>query len=224
MRCAAATTASRTTATYVARSTAHGSTIVSPGSRSSWLSTALTETATPGSTASMCALTSAVSCSRSRRWNGRTSIDGTVDLRASGVMELEAATGAVRAPAYRHPVRRRTGSEALTRCSADPVGLARPQQDDELAAGAVEPDPRDAALLEVDAPARQVVDDLAEVGLVADDQHALVRAGGAHEIERRPPVEALAQRLVVHRLDVERLAGELGGLPRADLRAREAQM
>src|SRR3954466_13804291 len=139
--------ASPTTATCVARSIAQGSTIVSPGSRSSWLRTALTDTATPGSTASMCALTSAASCSRSRRWKGRTSIDGTVDLRASGFMEMEAATGAVRPPAYRS-------------ASADSVGLTRAQEHDELTARAVEADAGDPALLEVDAPAREVVDDL----------------------------------------------------------------
>src|SRR5687767_5131851 len=46
----------------------------SPGSRSSWLITALTDSDTPGTTASTCALTSAVTCSRSSRRKGRTSI------------------------------------------------------------------------------------------------------------------------------------------------------
>src|SRR3954447_14411609 len=204
--------ASRTTATCVARSIAQGSTIVSPGSRSSWLRTALTDTATPGSTASMCALTSAASCSRSRRWKGRTSIDGTVDLRACiGLLEMEAATSAVRPPAYRS-------------ASADPVGLTRAQEHDELTARAVEADAGDPALLEVDAPAREVVDDLAEVGLVADDEHALVGARRAHQVERRLPVEALGERVVVDRLDAEEVARELRGLPRAELGAREAQV
>src|SRR3954454_13729670 len=132
-------------------------------------------------------------------------------------MELEAATGAVRGEptAIRFAVPPR---------SADPVGLARSQQRDELAAGAVEPDAGDAALLEVDAPAGQVVDDLAEVGLVADGEHALVRAGGPHEVERGRAVEALREGLLVDRLDPERLARELGRLAGADLRAREAEM
>ena len=55
---------------------------------------------------------------------------------------------------------------------------------------------RDAALLEVDPAAGQVVDDLAEVGLVADDQHALVAAGGGEQVERGAPVEALGERLL----------------------------
>jgi hypothetical protein len=66
-RCAAATTRSRSIATNVIRSRTHGSTIASPGSRSSWLITALTETDTPGSTAPTCALTRFVTCSRSLR-------------------------------------------------------------------------------------------------------------------------------------------------------------
>jgi hypothetical protein len=45
----------------VARSLTHGSTMNSPGSRSSWLSTALTETDIPGITAWTWAFTSAVS-------------------------------------------------------------------------------------------------------------------------------------------------------------------
>src|SRR4051795_10416259 len=125
-------------------------------------------------------------------------------------MELEAATGAVRG----EPTAIRF---ALPPRSADPVGLARAEEHDELAAGAVEPDASDAALLEVDAPAGEVVDDLAEVGLVADDEHALVRVGRAHEVERRGAVEALGERFVVDGLDAQRLARELRGLPGADL-------
>src|SRR5262245_9709762 len=72
-RCAAATIRSRSTATSVFRSATHGSTMNSPGSRSSWLITAFTETDTPGTTAPTCALTRAVTCSRSCLANGRTS-------------------------------------------------------------------------------------------------------------------------------------------------------
>src|SRR4051812_44975980 len=115
-------------------------------------------------------------------------------------------------------------SDGPGRASADAVGLARAQQHDELAAGAVEPDARDPALLEVDAPAGQVGDNLAEVGLVADDEHALVGAGDAHEVERGGAVEALGEDLLVDRLDPERLARELGRLAGADLRAREAEV
>src|SRR5581483_7857300 len=45
----------------------------SPGSPSSWLMTAFTDTARPGTTAAACAFTSAVSCSRSPRRKGRIS-------------------------------------------------------------------------------------------------------------------------------------------------------
>src|SRR3954453_19030947 len=101
------------------------------------------------------------------------------------------------------PTRRRRGP------SADPVDLARSQQHDELAAGAVEADSRDAALLEADAPARQVVDDLAEVRLVPDDQHALGRAGGAHELERSRSVEPLRERVLDDRVDAKLGARQL---------------
>ena len=52
----------------------------------------------------------------------------------------------------------------------------------------------DAALLEVDAPAGEVVDDLGEVGLVADHEHALVGPGGGQELQRVGDVEAGGQR------------------------------
>ena len=68
---------------------------------------------------------------------------------------------------------------------ADPLELARAQQHDQLAARAVEAHGGDAALLEVDPPAGEVVDDLGEVGLVADDEHALVGTGGGQELAAR---------------------------------------
>src|SRR5258708_7175699 len=52
----------------------------SPGPRSRWLSIAATDTPTPGATAAAWALTRSVSCSRSRRWNGRTSIGDMAGL------------------------------------------------------------------------------------------------------------------------------------------------
>jgi len=58
----------------------------SPGSRSSWLMTVLTDTDTPGTTAWMWALTSAVSCSRSARRNGRTQTVDMVDLHCDGAV------------------------------------------------------------------------------------------------------------------------------------------
>src|SRR5215207_2376520 len=53
----------------------------SPGSRSSWLMTVLTDTETPGTTAWTWALTRAVSCSRSARRNGRTSTSDMANLQ-----------------------------------------------------------------------------------------------------------------------------------------------
>jgi hypothetical protein len=49
-------------------------------SRSSWLSTVLTDTDTAGTTASACEFTRSVTCSRSLRRNGRTSIDDIADI------------------------------------------------------------------------------------------------------------------------------------------------
>ena len=62
----------------------------------------------------------------------------------------------------------------------------------------VEPDRGHAALLEVDARAGEVVHDLREVGLVPDDQDAVVRAGRLEQRERLRPVEAARERRVVH--------------------------
>ena len=85
----------------------------SPGSRSSWLMTVLTDTDTPGTTAWMWALTSAVSCSRSARRNGRTQTVDMVDLHCDGAVGrggLEAATGAVRLRGYQAPWVRGSGA------------------------------------------------------------------------------------------------------------------
>jgi hypothetical protein len=87
----------------VARSATQGSTMNSPGSRSSWLITVLTDTETPGTTAWTWALTRAVSCSRSDRRNGRTWTSGMANLHddsAVGREGQEAATGAVRLRHY----------------------------------------------------------------------------------------------------------------------------
>ena len=52
-------------------------------------------------------------------------------------------------------------------------------------------DRRDAALLEVDPPAGEVVHDLRERRVVADDEHARVVAVGISELERVVAVEAV---------------------------------
>ena len=53
---------------------------------------------------------------------------------------------------------------------------------------------------------------------MADDEHPLVGAR-PQQLAGVARGEALAQRLPEHRLDAERLAGQLGGPQRADLRA-----
>jgi hypothetical protein len=88
-----------------------GSTMNSPGSRSSWLMTVLTDTDTPGTTAWMWALTSAVSCSRSARRNGRTWTEDMVDLHCDG---------ATRARGAGRPLLVRYASEATR--PAEPAG------------------------------------------------------------------------------------------------------
>ena len=98
-----------------------------------------------------------------------------------------------------------------------PVDLARPQEHEQLPR-AVEAHRRDAALLELDPPAGEVVHHLGEIRLVADDEHAVA---GRRELTGGADVEARLQRLVLDRLDLERLTGEDRGLQGADLRARE---
>ena len=86
-----------------------------------------------------------------------------------------------------------------------------------------EPDGGDAALLEVHARAREVVDDLREVGLVPDDQHvALVRGG--QRPRRRPTSKPRATSRDLGDLDAERLAGQPRGVERADLGRRVARL
>ena len=73
--------------------------MISPGSRSSWLITALTDTDTPGRTAPMCALTSSVTCSRSLRRNGLITVDCMAqppERGADAPFVMKAATSAVR--------------------------------------------------------------------------------------------------------------------------------
>src|SRR5204863_6040 len=95
-----------------------------------------------------------------------------------------------RAPCAASCSRRSSGSSGARSMLREPVELPGAQQHDQLAAAAVEADARDAALLHVDAPAGEVVDDLREVGLVADDEDALVRM---QQLERVLRAEALAQ-------------------------------
>ena len=108
--------------------------------------------------------------------------------------------------------------------AADPHELARTQQRDELAAGAVETHRGDAALLEVEARPGEVVDDLGEVGLVADDQHALVGPGDGQQLASVVDIEAGEQRRVLERVDAQGLARQHRRVTRADLGAREAQV
>ena len=77
----------------------------------------------------------------------------------------------------------------------DALELARPQQREQLAARAVQPDAGDPALLEVDLGAREVVDDLREVRVVADDEDrpsgstpssSVARVGDAEASRQRP--------------------------------------
>src|SRR4051812_40558807 len=98
---------------------------------------------------------------------------------------------------------------------ADPVELARAQQHDQLALA----DRRDPALLQVDAAPRDVVDDLDEVGVVADDEDPLLVAGREHQLARVAGVEALAQRLVEDGLAAKRLASQACRVERAQLGA-----
>src|SRR5436190_19596536 len=107
-----------------------------------------------------------------------------------------------------------SGSSGTPPMLREPVELPGTQQHDQLAAVAVEPHARDAALLHVDPATGQVVHDLGEVRLVADDEDPLV---GVQQLERVVRGEALAQRLVVDRFAAERLARELRGVAGSDL-------
>src|SRR5262245_45448353 len=89
-----------------------------------------------------------------------------------------ASVDSISAPASASSKRRAvistSGSSGTPSMLREPVELPGAQQDDQLAVPAVEPDARDPALLHVDGPAGQVVHDLREVRLVADDEDALV--------------------------------------------------
>ena len=100
--------------------------------------------------------------------------------------------------------------------------LARAQQHEQLAARALRPHGRDATLLEVDPGAGEIVDDLRERRLVADREDAGLGAVPVQQLERVVATEAVGQRVVRERLDVERPAGEPRGVERAQLRARVA--
>ena len=109
---------------------------------------------------------------------------------------------------------------AQSRVTRERLELARAQQHDQLGAGAVEADRGDRALLEVDAPAGEVVDDLRERRLVADDEHAGAVVVAVHELERVLALEAVAEHVLVLGLGAERLGRQPGGVRRAPLRAR----
>ena len=107
------------------------------------------------------------------------------------------------------------------RAERDRLELARAQQHEQLAAPvALEPDGGDAALLEVDGRTREVVDDLREGRVVADDEDAVALAVLREQVARDALVEVLAQRLAFLGRHVERLAGQRGGAGGADERAR----
>jgi hypothetical protein len=74
--------------------------------------------------------------------------------------------------------------------------LARAQQHQQLAAGAVDPDHRQPALLQVDAGARQFRHHRREVRLVADDQQPTVSTQLGQQCQRLPRVEAPRERRV----------------------------
>ena len=76
------------------------------------------------------------------------------------------------------------------------------------------------ALLEVDAAAREVVDDLRERRVVPDDQHARVGVVAAEQVERVAGLEAVGEHVLDLGVDVERLRREPRGADRAHLRAR----
>src|SRR5690349_13598216 len=74
-----------------------------------------------------------------------------------------------------------SGSSGTPPMLREPVELPGAQQDDQLGVAAVEPEAGDPALLHVDLPAGEVVHDLRDVRLVADDEDPLV---GVQQLER----------------------------------------
>src|SRR6476660_2224016 len=108
-----------------------------------------------------------------------------------------------------------SGSSGTPTMLREPLELPGTQQHDQLAAAAVNPQAGDAALLHIDLRAGQVVHDLREVRLVADDEDPLV---GVQKLQRVVGGEAHAQRRVLHRLAAERLVREPSRVAGADLR------
>jgi hypothetical protein len=86
------------------------------------------------------------------------------------------------------------------------------------------PHAREAALLELDPRAGEVVDDLGEVRLVADDQDPRVGVVAEQQLAGVVAVEVAGEGTLLERLDVERLERQPRGVPRADLRARVADV
>ena len=68
------------------------------------------------------------------------------------------------------------------------------------------------------------MDDLHEVRVVADEQHALVGSRGRGERERVVDVEVARQRVVDDELAAELLAGQPRGVQRAHARARRDEL
>src|ERR671928_1242264 len=137
---------------------------------------------------------------------------------------LSAARGRRLSPAALRPLTAATPGCGRSPPRADPVELAGAQQHAQLAAGALQAHRGQAALLEGDPGAGEVVDDLAEVRLVADHEHALVGPGGGHERQRVVAIEALRQLRVLGRLDPELGAGQKRGVAGAHAWAREREM
>ena len=97
----------------------------------------------------------------------------------------------LRAPAREHPRAARGAAPRSASCRPSPTtapktqAFPRTQQGRQLAAPrALGPHGRHPALLEVDPPAGEVVHDLRERGLVADHEHARIRAVPQQQLER----------------------------------------
>src|SRR4051794_11467993 len=149
----------------------------------------------------------------------RTAISSTVgwsDPASSSAISASTIAARVRADRAARPSIGRTSSvSAATRArlgrGADAVQFPRTHEGHELAAAAFGPDPRDAALLELHAGARQVMDDLRQVRVVADEENPALVPGGEQQLLRVARVESLAQRRVLDRLAAQRLARQAGG-------------
>ena len=121
--------------------------------------------------------------------------------------------------------RQALGPSAAPSAAHDPRDLARAQEHEQRAAPPVEAHRRDAALLQVDARAGEVVQDLLEVGVVADEQHALVggprRARARSRRRRRSPCRAAC---ATTSSQPQRLARQPQRVERADPRARDGEL